>query len=365
MENGGDREQYSSINSQKLVGLKALLGIAKRGRKVVRASSNVTFCKLVLFESSSSALRSYEEFSSAKMTEDGNEPSHKQEMAQWMTVFFVTFLMFLAGLGVTVGAHRLWTHETFKASCQLQILLMLAHTLAGVGPIYDSVLAHKLHHHYYGTDKDPYNHRKGFLYSHVLSNVMSARPDFEEIKKPIDMRMADSDNILFVQKSLYWVLFIIIGLLIPIIVPIECWGECPIVSLFVMGFFRLGVSSNMAWLVNSGLLIWGLTPGEKYPPRDNSIFFVRKSYWLPYHYMFPWDWKSGEFGTYDSGLYTLFIKICNELSLVTNLNTLSSENVRDGLCKLANKKSTLQSCIDELKAMAKHETEKANLQYHH
>lgn len=51
---------------------------------------------------------------------------------------FVNILMFLAflvavagGLGVTMGAHRLYSHKTFKAKPALRLALVLLQTMAG------------------------------------------------------------------------------------------------------------------------------------------------------------------------------------------------------------------------------------------
>lgn len=40
-------------------------------------------------------------------------------------------LMYGSGLGVTMGAHRLWSHRAFKATVPLKIFLLWLHTLAG------------------------------------------------------------------------------------------------------------------------------------------------------------------------------------------------------------------------------------------
>lgn len=40
-------------------------------------------------------------------------------------------MIFLGGEGITVGAHRLWTHRSYKARMPLQILLIVLQTLAG------------------------------------------------------------------------------------------------------------------------------------------------------------------------------------------------------------------------------------------
>lgn len=51
--------------------------------------------------------------------------------AYFTTVIFTAFLSFIGIIGVTCGAHRLWTHQTYKASTFLKLFLMLCQTMSG------------------------------------------------------------------------------------------------------------------------------------------------------------------------------------------------------------------------------------------
>ncbi|XP_001599579.1 acyl-CoA Delta(11) desaturase [Nasonia vitripennis] len=285
--------------------------------------------------------------------------------AKWLTVFFTLFIILIAGLGITLGAHRLWAHGAFEASGFVRGFLMVAHTLAGVGNIYDWVLAHRTHHKFYGTSRDPYNHKKGFWYSHLLSNVLSTHPDKERMDKDIDMCDVDYDGYVWVQRWFYWLLFPVVGLLLPINAPAEYWGESIKNTVFILGFFRLAVTTNFSWLVNSAMLVWGLKPGDKFPADDNTIFLLNKSYWPNYHYLLPWDYKCGEFGNYDRGCSTFFIKMWENLGLVDSLKTASSESIRDALYRAASQKLDVPEALESVKKIADEETIKAKLRYHH
>ena len=70
------------------------------------------------------------------------------------------------------------------------------------GNIYDWVLAHRTHHKYYGTERDPYNHKKGLWYSHVISNMLSPHPDKERLDRDIDMTDVDTDILIHIQRWL-------------------------------------------------------------------------------------------------------------------------------------------------------------------
>lgn len=285
--------------------------------------------------------------------------------AKWITVFYLLFLVTMSSIALTAGVHRLYAHSTFAATSQLKLFIMLAHTLAGVGPIQDYVFWHRMHHKYYGTERDPYNHQKGFLYSHFISNVLSAPSDIKKYERDIDMRDVEADGYVWTQRKFYWILFIVLGLLLPINVPMEYWGESLVNSFLIIGATRLMITTHISWLVNSALLVWGLKKGAKYPVDDNSVFFLLKSYWLNYHYQLPWDWKNDEFGTYERGFNTFIVKMWRELGLINEMKTTSSKEVRDALCKIAMSEMTLKEALDELKTNAEAAAYKEKLIFHH
>lgn len=56
------------------------------------------------------------------------------------------WLVYVAGQGVTMGAHRLWSHRAFKAKRWLKIILLYMHTLAGQNCLWVWVRDHRQHH---------------------------------------------------------------------------------------------------------------------------------------------------------------------------------------------------------------------------
>ncbi|KAK0164231.1 hypothetical protein PV328_002882 [Microctonus aethiopoides] len=285
--------------------------------------------------------------------------------SMWFTIIYAIMIMLFGSLGLTIGAHRLWAHRTYDAEWYIKLMLMFAHTLTGVGSIYDWVLAHRIHHKFHGTDKDPYNHNRGFLYSHIISNFSKKSADYDKLAKVIDMRDMESDIYVWFQNKFYIPLFIIFGLLLPINAPAEYWGESIVTSFFVIGFLRLAVLLNISWLINSATHIWSLKPQDKYPPEDNLVFLINRSYWLNYHYVIPWDWKSGEFGTYNSGFSTSIINIFERIGLVKDLKTASDENIREALFSLASTKKTATEVFEDVKKAAEYDSARAELEYHH
>lgn len=79
---------------------------------------------------------------------------------------------FLNGFGITVGYHRLFSHRAFVATRAVQQIF----GFLGAGALQGSIKwwgrNHRIHHNYIDTDKDPYNAKRGFLYSHFGWMIM-------------------------------------------------------------------------------------------------------------------------------------------------------------------------------------------------
>ena len=92
---------------------------------------------------------------------------------------------------------------------------------------------------------------------------------------------------------------------------------------------------------------------------------MNKSYWPNYHYLLSWDYKCGEFGTYDRGCSTFFIKMWENLGLIDSLKTASSESIRDALYQATSKKLEVSESLESVKKIADEEAIKAKLRYRH
>ncbi|KAJ2942657.1 hypothetical protein O0L34_g2128 [Tuta absoluta] len=183
--------------------------------------------------------------------------------AKLLTILFLIAISSFGILGVTAGAHRLWAHRTYKASTGLKLFLVACQTLAGQGSIYDWVRHHRLHHEQFNTENDPYDHRGGFLYAHILTRMRKLSPLQSHLLEKVDMTDLEADSIVMWQHRLYWLVYGVLFLLLPLNAPLEYWDDTVLVSLFVIGFLRYLVVLHAAWLVDSGIALWGLQDGEK------------------------------------------------------------------------------------------------------
>lgn len=102
--------------------------------------------------------------------------------------------------GITAGAHRLWSHRSYKAKWPLRLILMISQTLAFQNSIYEWVRDHRVHHKFTDTDADPHNAKRGFFFSHIGWLMMKKHTDVREKGKTVDMTDLESDPIVMFQK---------------------------------------------------------------------------------------------------------------------------------------------------------------------
>lgn len=174
----------------------------------------------------------------------------------------------VAGLGITVGFHRYFTHGSFKAKRWLRIALAVAGSLAVEGNITQWVADHRRHHAFSDVEGDPHSPwrfgssvwglTKGLLYAHVgwmfhreLSNRERFAPDL----------LADRD----IRR---------IDRLFPLIVAVSMLGPAAMGALltwswqgalsafFWAGLVRLALLHHVTWSINSVCHVYGERPFE-------------------------------------------------------------------------------------------------------
>lgn len=110
-------------------------------------------------------------------------------------------MIYVSSEGVTIGAHRLWAHKTFKANKGLTIALVFLQTMAGQNSIWEWVRDHRQHHKYSDTDADPHNSTRGFFFSHMGWLMSRKHPKVIEYGKRIDMSDMEADPYIMFQRK--------------------------------------------------------------------------------------------------------------------------------------------------------------------
>jgi stearoyl-CoA desaturase (Delta-9 desaturase) len=79
----------------------------------------------------------------------------------WQDVVVFVTMVALAGFGVTVGFHRLFTHRSFKTTGFMRALFAILGSIATEGPVIEWVAYHRRHHAFSDQEGDPHSPHVG------------------------------------------------------------------------------------------------------------------------------------------------------------------------------------------------------------
>lgn len=232
----------------------------------------------------------------------------------------VNWIMFIllfssSGLAITLGYHRLVTHQAFKCRSWLKRALMVMGAWTVEGTAHSWATFHRIHHRY--TEKpelDPHTPRDGFWWSHMgwifcttwVPPAFARMPDLE------------GDRVVLWQKR-YYVRLLLTGFLLPAIaVAIErsylsgldpegllraVWE-----GVLLAGFARTALFMHTTWSVNSLCHLFGSqvkdahgNPLTSDDSRNNFLLapFTFGEGWHNNHHVFPacafLGWKASQF----------------------------------------------------------------------
>lgn len=198
-------------------------------------------------------------------------------------------LLVCAGLGVTIGYHRYFTHAGFQCGNVLKNILCLCGILGLQGPPTQWVTDHKLHHRYSDQELDPHSPNDGFLWAHmfwIFYHYYS--PEREALKKQVG---SDAVVAFYSQSRVYFPLALGIGFLLPFIIPFVLFGlKEGIATLLLAGVLRILFSLHSTWAVNSICHTIGSQPWDSTRARDryrdrskNNIFIAATTFGEGYH----------------------------------------------------------------------------------
>ncbi|KAI1291837.1 Acyl-CoA desaturase [Halotydeus destructor] len=250
--------------------------------------------------------------------------------AKWQTSVAAFILYIWSGLGITAGAHRLWSHKSYKAKWPLRVLLLMMNTLAFQNDIYEWARDHRVHHKYSETHADPHNATRGFFFSHIGWLLVKKHPDVITKGKTVEMNDLLADPLVRFQRRNYLPLVVVFCFILPTIGPHLLWGETKWNSFFICALFRYCFALNMTWLVNSAAHMWGNRPYDHHiNPSENLavVFGAVGEGFHNYHHTFPWDYAASEYGM-KINLTTIFIDFMALLGLAYDRKVVSRSVIK-------------------------------------
>ncbi|KYO25131.1 stearoyl-CoA desaturase [Alligator mississippiensis] len=250
--------------------------------------------------------------------------------AKLMTLGWGIICFMVSALGVTAGAHRLWSHRSYKATWPLRIFLAVANSMAFQNDIYEWARDHRVHHKFSETDADPHNASRGFFFSHIGWLLVRKHPDVIEKGKTLDLSDLRADKVVMFQRRYYKPSVVIMCFLVPTIVPWYFWGESLVISYFIPAILRYAVVLNATWLVNSAAHMFGNRPyDQNINPRENRFVVLGAlgEGFHNYHHTFPFDYSTSEFG-WHYNFTTAFIDLMYFVGLASDCKMASKEVIR-------------------------------------
>uniref|UniRef100_A0A4W4E3H1 Fatty acid desaturase domain-containing protein n=1 Tax=Electrophorus electricus TaxID=8005 RepID=A0A4W4E3H1_ELEEL len=197
----------------------------------------------------------------------------------------------VTALGVTAGAHRLWSHRSYKAKLPLRIFLAAANSMAFQNDIFEWSRDHRAHHKYSETDADPHNAVRGFFFAHIGWLFVRKHKDVIEKGKRLDVSDLLADPVV-IHKIIRCV--ILCYCIIIMELKLGIWN-----SYFLASILRYTISLNVAWLVNSAAHMYGNRPYDRnINPRENRFVTLGAigEGFHNFHHTFPFDYSASEFG---------------------------------------------------------------------
>lgn len=235
--------------------------------------------------------------------------------------WILSFVMYVVtGMGITVGYHRLVSHQSFECPDWVKRCALIA----GGWALQNSALIwcadHIRHHARTDTDEDPYNASRGFWHSHCgwLFYETNHRTDKYEIR-------LRRDPVILWQHRYYWPI-VLSGLAIPFVLGVWWHGEWlgGISALLLGGLFRMFMVLNSTFTINSLCHMVGSQPhGTQDSSRDSWLisFVSFGEGYHNYHHTYARDYRNGpKWYNFDPSKWIIYS--LSLVGLATNLRRL-------------------------------------------
>jgi stearoyl-CoA desaturase (Delta-9 desaturase) len=240
-----------------------------------------------------------------------------QRLVTWRDLALMGGMYLLAGLGITIGFHRMLTHRSFEAHPAIRFFFLVLGSMALQGPALDWASVHIKHHAHTDDEDDPHSPLEGFFHAHLgwIVTGLQAEPHIYGkwlLKDPV---------VMFVSRT--WFVWVALGGLI----PLALGGWTGLLWGFLVRIFLL---NHVTWSVNSVCHTFGKRMFETSDQSMNHWLVGLLAFgegWHNNHHAFPRAAFHGmRWWQFDLSAYV--IRLMERLGLVWNVYRVPMENVK-------------------------------------
>tara|TARA_X000001036_G_scaffold110910_1_gene103885 strand:- start:5602 stop:6618 length:1017 start_codon:yes stop_codon:yes gene_type:complete len=253
----------------------------------------------------------------------------------WVYLGLFIAMYFLTSIGVTVGYHRYFTHQSFKTSKPMVFILAACGSMAVQGPVLQWVADHRRHHQYSDEEGDPHSPHlhcagfwgslKGMWHAHIGWLV---NPHAKGSMRYVgDLRKSR----LVRRMSKLFPLWVLAGFLIPAVLgglfTISWMGV--LLGFIWGGLVRVFFVHHVTWSINSVCHIWGQQPFKTKDHSKNNVIMgvlAMGEGWHNNHHAFQSSARHG-LHWWELDVSYILIVLMSKIGLVSNVKVPSKQRI--------------------------------------
>jgi stearoyl-CoA desaturase (Delta-9 desaturase) len=177
-----------------------------------------------------------------------------QRAVNWTDIALLIAFNVIAGLGITIGYHRMLTHRSFQPHPIIKFIFLAFGSMAVEGPALEWAATHIKHHAHSDREGDPHSPVEGFWHAHMgwMFNRSFADPNV------YCRNLVNDPMVVFMSRT--FIVWVILSLVIPF--AIGGWT-----GLLWGGLVRIFFTHHITWSVNSVCHTFGK---REFETRDQS-----------------------------------------------------------------------------------------------
>jgi stearoyl-CoA desaturase (Delta-9 desaturase) len=207
------------------------------------------------------------------------------------------------GLGITVGFHRLLTHQSFRAPTWVRVLFASLGSMAIQGAVIDWVATHRRHHAYTDVEGDPHSPHldaedgvvgmlRGLWHAHA-GWLFTPDATVNETWAPDLLR---EEPMLRVHRAFPW--FVLASFVAPAVLGGLITGTwLGALTGFLWGsLVRISLLHHVTWSINSICHVFGTRPFDSHDESRNNAVMALLGFgegWHNAHHAFPASARHG------------------------------------------------------------------------